>query len=107
MSGLRNPYLHGKVVLVTGGTGSFGTAFVKALLAEHVHEVFVTEDESRSARELADRYVIYPPLPSWALSSEPLGEELRPGFRYSSDTNDHWLDVDAIRSMAEPIVALV
>jgi FlaA1/EpsC-like NDP-sugar epimerase len=35
MSGLHDPYLHGKVVLVTGGTGSFGTAFVKTLPAEH------------------------------------------------------------------------
>ncbi len=73
---------------------------------EKVHEVLVTEDESRRARELADRYVIYPPLPSWVKGSEPLGEELRPGFRYSSDSNDWWLDAEAIRSMAEPIVAV-
>ena len=73
---------------------------------EKIHEVLVTEDESRRARELADRYVIYPPLPSWVMTAEPLGEELRPGFRYSSDNNDVWLDADAIRSMAEPIVAL-
>jgi UDP-N-acetylglucosamine 4,6-dehydratase/5-epimerase len=73
---------------------------------EKVHEVLVTEDESRRARELADRYVIYPPLPSWVTTGEPLGEELRPGFRYSSDNNDRWLDADAIRSMAEPVVAV-
>ena len=30
-----SPELKGKVVLVTGGTGSFGTAFVKELLAHH------------------------------------------------------------------------
>lgn len=36
MSGLHDPYLHGKVVLVTGGTGSFGTAFVTTRLAEHM-----------------------------------------------------------------------
>jgi hypothetical protein len=69
--------------------------------------VLVTEDESRRARALADRYVIYPPLPSWADASEPLGEELLPGFRYSSDSNDTWLDADAIRSMADPIAAVV
>ena len=74
---------------------------------EKVHEVLVTEDESRRARALADRYVIYPPLPSWADASEPLGEELLPGFRYSSDSNDTWLDADAIRSMADPIAAVV
>ncbi len=35
MSPLPSPHLEGKVVLVTGGTGSFGTAFVRTLLAEH------------------------------------------------------------------------
>jgi UDP-N-acetylglucosamine 4,6-dehydratase len=73
---------------------------------EKVHEVLVTEDESRRARALQDRYVIYPPLPSWLVTGEPLGEELPPGFRYSSDSNDRWLDAEDIRSMAEPIVAV-
>jgi UDP-N-acetylglucosamine 4,6-dehydratase len=74
---------------------------------EKIHEVLVTEDESRRARELVDRYVIYPPLPSWAATGEPLGEELRPGFRYSSDNNDTWLDAEDIRGMAELIPAMV
>ncbi len=74
---------------------------------EKVHEVLVTEDESRRARALPDRYVIYSPLPSWVIANEPIGEELLPGFRYSSDRNDWWLDADAIRSMAEPIAAVV
>jgi UDP-N-acetylglucosamine 4,6-dehydratase/5-epimerase len=73
---------------------------------EKVHEVLVTEDESRRARALDDRYVIYPPLPSWVTVGEPLGEELLPGFRYSSDSNDRWLDAQDIRCMAEPIVAV-
>jgi UDP-N-acetylglucosamine 4,6-dehydratase/5-epimerase len=69
---------------------------------EKVHEVLLTEDESRSARVLEDRYVIYPPLPSWA-SELQLGEELPPGFRYSSDNNDTWLGAQDIRAMAELI----
>ena len=32
---MPSPELQGKVVLVTGGTGSFGTAFVRTLLEEH------------------------------------------------------------------------
>jgi UDP-N-acetylglucosamine 4,6-dehydratase len=72
---------------------------------EKIHEVLLTEDESRHATVLPDRYTIYPPMPSWFVASPPLGEELLPGFRYSSDTNDWWLDPAAIRSMAEPIVA--
>jgi UDP-N-acetylglucosamine 4,6-dehydratase/5-epimerase len=73
---------------------------------EKVHEVLVTEDESRRARVLHDRYVIYPPLPSWYTTGEPLGEELPPGFRYASDNNDTWLQAADIRAMAEPIVAI-
>ncbi|HST56599.1 MAG TPA: UDP-N-acetylglucosamine 4,6-dehydratase (inverting) [Solirubrobacteraceae bacterium] len=72
---------------------------------EKVHEVLVTEDESRRARVLADRFVIYPPLPSWT-AGEPLGEELPPGFRYSSDNNDTWLGADEIRAMVEPVAAV-
>jgi UDP-N-acetylglucosamine 4,6-dehydratase/5-epimerase len=70
---------------------------------EKVHEVLLTEDESRRARVLEDRFVIYPQLPSWALSHEHLGEELPPGFRYSSDNNDTWLQAQDIRTMAELI----
>ncbi len=73
---------------------------------EKVHEVLLTEDESRRARALADRYVIYPQLPSWAMLGEEIGEELPPGFRYSSDNNDTWLGAADIRAMAEPIVAV-
>ncbi len=67
--------------------------------------MLITEDESRRARALEDRYVIYPAWPSWPIG-ELLGEELPPGFRYSSDANDRWLDAEEIRSMAEPIVAV-
>ncbi len=73
---------------------------------EKVHEVLLTEDESRRARALEDRFVIYPQLPSWVIAHERLGEELPPGFRYSSDTNDTWLEAEDIRGMAEPIVAV-
>jgi len=72
---------------------------------EKVHEVLITEDESRNARVLPDRFIIYPPFPSWATDRDLLGEELPPGFRYASDTNTEWLDADAIRTMAELIPA--
>ena len=73
---------------------------------EKVHEVLLTEDESRHARALEDRFVIYPQLPSWAIAGEELGEELPPGFRYSSDSNDTWLGAEDIRTMAELIPAV-
>jgi UDP-N-acetylglucosamine 4,6-dehydratase len=72
---------------------------------EKIHEVLITEDESRHARMLEDRYVIYPPFPFWS-TSELLGEELPPGFRYSSDNNTEWLGADEIRTMAELVPAI-
>ncbi len=68
---------------------------------EKVHEVLITEDESRHARVLEDRYVIYPPYPFWETDQALLGDELPPGFRYSSDQNTEWLDAGHIREMAE------
>jgi UDP-N-acetylglucosamine 4,6-dehydratase len=73
---------------------------------EKVHEVLLTEDESRRARVFEDRYVIYPQLPFWTNPNEHLGDELPPGFRYSSDSNDTWLDAEDIRAMAELIPAV-
>ncbi len=71
---------------------------------EKVHEVLVTEDESRHARALPDRFVIYPPFAFWR-TDDPLGAELPPGFRYSSDMNGESLDADDIRAMAELVSA--
>jgi UDP-N-acetylglucosamine 4,6-dehydratase len=71
---------------------------------EKVHEVLVTEDESRQARSLPDRFIIYPPYEFWH-AGDPIGEELPPGFRYSSDTNSHWLTADDFRAMADLVSA--
>lgn len=71
---------------------------------EKIHEVLITEDESRHARALPDRFIIYPPYEFWR-TGEPLGEELPPGFRYCSDTNTNWLDAAEIRSMADLVPA--
>jgi UDP-N-acetylglucosamine 4,6-dehydratase len=73
---------------------------------EKIHEVLLTEDESRNARELEDRYVVYPPYPSWQIEGGPMGHELSPGFRYSSDINSEWLDADQIRAVADTVQAV-
>jgi len=69
---------------------------------EKVHEVLITENESRHARVLPDRFVIYPSFDFWG-SAERLGDELPPGFRYSSDANEEWLDAQSFRTMASPV----
>jgi UDP-N-acetylglucosamine 4,6-dehydratase len=67
---------------------------------EKVHEVLLTEDESRHAVCFDGYYAVYPSFPFWRLEQYPVGEELPPGFRYSSDSLDRRLDLEAIREMA-------
>jgi UDP-N-acetylglucosamine 4,6-dehydratase len=70
---------------------------------EKLHEVMITEDDSRSTIALEDRYAICPPLIDW----EPThllaagGVRVADGFRYTSDTNEHWLDGPALLDLAE------
>jgi UDP-N-acetylglucosamine 4,6-dehydratase len=61
---------------------------------EKLHEVMVTEDDSRNTLQLKDRYIIEPTFAFWdrkaylANGAKPIGED----FRYASNTNDEWLD---------------
>ena len=62
---------------------------------EKLHEILLTEQESRHAFELANHYVI---LPEFVYFAENLyaqyhtqGKPLPVGFRYTSDTNTEWL----------------
>jgi UDP-N-acetylglucosamine 4,6-dehydratase len=71
---------------------------------EKLHEVMVTEDDSRQTLELDDRYVIEPSFNFWTrepyidLGAAPVPE----GFRFASDTNTDWLDQDRLaRLLAE------
>jgi UDP-N-acetylglucosamine 4,6-dehydratase len=70
---------------------------------EKLHEVLVTHDESRHAVELDDRFVILPEYASWQLREVEGGARLADGFRYSSDTNSEWLDVEALRELAAEV----
>ena len=72
---------------------------------EKLHEVLVTEDESRHARALPDRYIIYPAVRVLAVASRPDRRGAATGFRYSSDTNSQWLTTDDIRAMANVVSA--
>jgi len=68
---------------------------------EKLHEVLLTEDEARNAFDLGDRYVVMPQLSTLDYSSR--GARLEDGFRYSSDTNEQWLDSAALRAMADAL----
>ena len=60
---------------------------------EKLHEVLLTEDESRHALEIDDG--LRDPARARVVAAADGPEAARPlphGFRYSSDTNDEWLD---------------
>lgn len=65
---------------------------------EKLHEVMISEDDSRLTVELDDRYVICPIRNDWtgdhlkAFGARPAPD----GFRYSSDQNAEWLDAQSL-----------
>jgi UDP-N-acetylglucosamine 4,6-dehydratase len=73
---------------------------------EKIHEALLTTEEARHAQGFDDYYAIYPSFPFWRDEPYRRGEELPPGFRYSSDTNDEWLTPEAIRAMAETVASV-
>jgi len=68
---------------------------------EKLHEVMITEDDSRQTLDLADRYVIEPSFAWWerdcyaAHGATPVAD----GFRFASDTNDDWLDAARLKAL--------
>ena len=70
---------------------------------EKLHEVLVPEDEARSTVELDDMYVVQPTGTLWfGKEWEKLGKKLPDGFRYASNTNTDWLDLDGVKAMIKP-----
>jgi UDP-N-acetylglucosamine 4,6-dehydratase len=70
---------------------------------EKLHEVLISEDESRSTIEMEDMYVVQPSLGSWfGHDWQSEGHGLPAGFRFGSDNNPQWLSVDQIRDMVAP-----
>ena len=65
-----------------------------------MHEVLLTDDESRHAIDGGDVYVVLPEHPWWTDQPRWLeGKPLDDGFVYASDTNDRWLTVEELRAL--------
>ena len=74
---------------------------------EKLHEVLISEDESRNTVELDKMYVVQPAEAFWfGYSWQKRGKLLSDGYRYSSDNNKEWLDVNGIRKFVEPFEKL-
>jgi UDP-N-acetylglucosamine 4,6-dehydratase len=72
---------------------------------EKLHEVLVSEDESRQTLQTEDMYVIQPSHPWWKRENWINATALPEGFRYSSDTNDRWLTRRELEDLVAPEVA--
>jgi UDP-N-acetylglucosamine 4,6-dehydratase len=78
---------------------------------EKLHEVLLSEDESRHAVELPGMFVVRPMHPFWSVENWRNGHKLPEAFRYTSDGNTQWLTVEELRALAlekkepEPLLA--
>jgi UDP-N-acetylglucosamine 4,6-dehydratase/5-epimerase len=74
---------------------------------EKLHEVLISEDESRHTVEMEDMFVVMPAEAVWIKQFgrewERDGKTLPDGFRYASNNNPQWLTIDEIREMIQPI----
>ncbi|MBN1230600.1 MAG: UDP-N-acetylglucosamine 4,6-dehydratase (inverting) [Anaerolineales bacterium] len=71
---------------------------------EKLHEALISEDEARSTVELKDMFVVQPAESLWfGYEWQEKGKALPDGFRYVSNVNDDWLDVDSIKKIIDPI----
>lgn len=65
---------------------------------EKLHEVMITEDDSRHTYEFNSFYTIYPEFSKWG-STIKKGSPVSEGFVYSSKTNTEWLTVEQLKEM--------
>lgn len=71
---------------------------------EKLHEVLISEDEARTTVEMDDMFVVQPAEALWfGHEWEKQGKLITEEFRYASNTNTHWLDVDQIQAIISPI----
>jgi UDP-N-acetylglucosamine 4,6-dehydratase len=68
---------------------------------EKLHEVLLSEEEAKHAREFTDYYLIEPEHPFWDKVKFKGGKPLPDGFRYSSENNTRWLSAKELKKMVE------
>jgi len=66
---------------------------------EKLHEVLLTEDEARHAKEYDHGFIIEPEHRFWKQNDVIGGKVLPEGFRYASDTNNVWLSTEELKKI--------
>jgi UDP-N-acetylglucosamine 4,6-dehydratase len=67
---------------------------------EKLHEEMISASDARRAFDRGSYYVVLSDLALGA-GVEERGQPLPAGFRYTSDANDAWLDIEALRKLAD------
>ena len=71
---------------------------------EKLHEVMITEEDSRTTYEYDDYFIIYPDLDWWEkINIHPNGKKVKDRYKYSSDINEDWLSIEDIKKLLEEI----
>jgi len=70
---------------------------------EKLHEVMISEDDSRNALEFKDYYIVKPSFPWWDDNIHYKGKNVPDGFRYASNTNKEWLEGERLKKMLDSI----
>ena len=75
--------------------------------AKKLHEEMITETDALNTLEFDDYYVILPSTPLWDLddfaesSGQSKAKKVKDNFAYNSGTNPDFLEVSAIRELAD------
>jgi UDP-N-acetylglucosamine 4,6-dehydratase len=74
---------------------------------EKLHEVLISEDEARNTIELDKMFVVQPAEAIWfGYQWQQRGKSLPDGFRFASNTNADWLDLEGIKKFVAPFEKL-
>lgn len=73
--------------------------FIGIRPGEKLHEAMITEDDARNTLEYDDYFVIQPEFPWWEANYQKEGKALPRGFSYTSDKNDHWLNINELKKL--------
>lgn len=70
---------------------------------EKLHEEMIGEEDSFHTYEYSDYFKILPAIHSWSTCKQRIkdGVKVSEGFRYASDSNTQWMDVDELRLWIE------
>jgi FlaA1/EpsC-like NDP-sugar epimerase len=77
---------------------------------EKIHEEMITESDSFNTLDLGRYYVILPSAGEHSkeeYARQMGGHPVRPGFAYSSGTNDHFLTIDELRDLISKRLKIV